>query len=151
MSYTLFILLLRVWDAILGFCLIQYKTKQNRTLGQNGHWLSPVPCVWQGACLAFWLWGEGEKRREKRRRTQCCAQSSALKVGSGEANTHICLGGHQTLEELRMRWAFSLGRKKMTSSPSLLPKGPGCCQVWDALARPSCHLAGWDLCHLPSP
>lgn len=73
MSYTLFILLLRVWDAILGFCLIQYKTKQNRTLGQNGHWLSPVQCIWQGACLAFWLWGEGgqEARGEEKDPVLC--------------------------------------------------------------------------------
>lgn len=58
---------------------VQNRAKQNPS--QNGHWLSPVPGAHQGACLAFWLWGQ---RGKERRRTQKCAQSSAFRVGVGQ-------------------------------------------------------------------
>lgn len=65
-----------------------------------------------------------------------------LEGGGAEADSHVSFGGHQTLEELKARWAFFLRSKKMTSFSSPLPKGPGCDQVWDPLATSSCPLAG---------
>lgn len=57
------------------------------------------------------------------------------------------LSGHQTLGVLtKIRWAFFLRGKEMTSfppAPPLLPKAPGCCQVCDPVPRFSCHLAAW--------
>ena len=71
MSYTQFILLLCVWDAILGLCLIQNKTKQNRTPSQNSHRLGPVSCaLHQASGLSSLLAvgrveeGDGEEERD---------------------------------------------------------------------------------------
>lgn len=131
-SYTQFILLLRVWAAILGFCFIQCKTKHNRTPSQRGHWLSPVPCIGPGACLASWLWGKRRRRRQERRSTQGCAQSSPSEARAGRP-AHTFVGWPQTLE-LKIRCAFFL-RSKTRTSFSPLPKGPGYCQVWDPVSQ----------------
>ena len=50
-----------------GLCLIQNKTKQNRTPSQNSHGLSPALCIRRVACPAFWLWGEWRKGGEEER------------------------------------------------------------------------------------
>lgn len=89
MSYTQFILLLRVWDAILGLCLIQNKTKQNRTPSQNSHRLGPAPCALCQASglsslLAVGRVEEGDGEEERDPGVGWCAQSSTLRVGVGK-------------------------------------------------------------------
>lgn len=54
---TQFILPQRVWDAILGLCLTQSKTKPNRTPSQHGYWLALVPWAGPVACPGPWFWG----------------------------------------------------------------------------------------------
>lgn len=44
-----------------------------------------------------------------------------MKVGVGKP-THVWFVGHQTLEEFRMRWAFSFRSKKVTNSPPYYPR-----------------------------
>lgn len=101
MSYTQFILLLCVWDAILGLCLIQNKTKQNRTPSQNSHRLGPVSCALHQASglsslLAVGRVEEGDGEEERDPEGAVCPELN-FSSGGGEANLHICLSGPQPL------------------------------------------------------
>lgn len=129
-SYTQFVLLLRVWDAILGLCLIQNKTKQNRTQSQNGltgrvlrpSWASGLPSL-----LAVGRAEEGEGEEERDLGGGWFPELN-FEGGGGEASLRICLIGHQPLgEQAEMGWVFFLRSKKKDFTTYPLPKGPECC------------------------
>lgn len=97
LSYTQFILLLRVWDAILGCCSTQCTTKHSRTPSWSGHWRSPGRALGQGlpgllpvgeaADMAVDVEVDAEAEEEKH--PGVCPELNLGGVG-GAASSHIC-------------------------------------------------------------